>query len=78
MFSEQVYKEGVLTLSLHCAKEAARRNAKKYIEVSTGQVYTADKVRQTVRQHKCYLASCLLEKKEEGFFFPIKWPPDTF
>ncbi|XP_071787949.1 4-hydroxy-2-methyl-3-oxo-4-farnesyl-3,4-dihydroquinoline-1-oxide ketoreductase-like [Asterias amurensis] len=41
--TDEVYKEGVLTLSLHCAKEAARRNAKKYIEVSTGQVYTADK-----------------------------------
>ena len=43
-FEPQVYKEGVFSLSLHCAKEAARRHVKKYIEVSTGQVYTADKV----------------------------------
>ena len=32
-------------LSVNCAKEAAKQNAKLYIEVSTAQVYDSDKVR---------------------------------
>ncbi|XP_038058370.1 uncharacterized protein LOC119729729 isoform X2 [Patiria miniata] len=41
--SDEVYKEGVQKLSLQCAKEAANRHAKKYVELSTGQVYMPDK-----------------------------------
>ncbi len=35
--SDEVYKEGIHKLSLNCAKEAAKRGVKKYIEISSGQ-----------------------------------------
>ncbi|XP_077993896.1 dTDP-glucose 4,6-dehydratase-like [Glandiceps talaboti] len=41
--SEPVYKDGIVKLSLNCAREAAKRKVKLFIEVSTGQVYSADK-----------------------------------
>ncbi|XP_070535589.1 uncharacterized protein [Ptychodera flava] len=41
--SEPVYKDGIVKLSLNCAKEAAKRKVKLFVEVSTGQVYSADK-----------------------------------
>ncbi|XP_077862045.1 uncharacterized protein LOC100373896 [Saccoglossus kowalevskii] len=41
--SEPVYKDGIVKLSLNCAREAAKRKVKKYLEISTGQVYAADK-----------------------------------
>ncbi|KAI9142916.1 hypothetical protein BKA69DRAFT_1109265 [Paraphysoderma sedebokerense] len=41
--SESVYQEKVLTLSVNCAKEAAKQGVKLFIEVSTGQVYDGDK-----------------------------------
>eukprot|EP01088_Endostelium_zonatum_P009325 TRINITY_DN22525_c0_g1_i1.p1 TRINITY_DN22525_c0_g1~~TRINITY_DN22525_c0_g1_i1.p1 ORF type:complete len:364 (-),score=92.26 TRINITY_DN22525_c0_g1_i1:71-1162(-) len=37
--NDEVYAERVEHLSLACAKEAAKHNPKKYIEVSTAQVY---------------------------------------
>ena len=40
----KVYEEGVLKLSLHCAKEAAKHGVNRFIEVSTGQIYAGDKV----------------------------------
>lgn len=44
MYIYKVYEEGVLKLSLHCAKEAAKHGVKRFIEVSTGQIYAGDKV----------------------------------
>ena len=40
----QVYKDGILKLSLNCAKQALKSNVKRYIEISTAQVYSCDKV----------------------------------
>lgn len=40
----QVYEESILKVGINCAKEAAKRNIKRYIELSTGQVYSYDKV----------------------------------
>jgi len=37
--NDEVYKERVYHLSLACAKEAAKHNVKRFIEVSTAQVY---------------------------------------
>ena len=44
MFVFQVYQEGIVKLSLNCAKEAERHKVKFYIEVSSGQMYSSDKV----------------------------------
>ncbi|XP_059140667.1 uncharacterized protein LOC131928611 [Physella acuta] len=41
--SEPVYKEGIYRLSLNCAELAAQHKVKRYIEVSTAQIYTHDK-----------------------------------
>jgi len=43
--SPQVYKEKVLDLSVKCATEAAKQNVKRFVEVSTAQVYEPKKVR---------------------------------
>ena len=40
----QVYNERVYMLSVNCAKEAAKLNVKRFIEVSTAQVYEEGKV----------------------------------
>ncbi|KAJ1551378.1 hypothetical protein HK405_014631, partial [Cladochytrium tenue] len=41
--SEEVYEEKVFVLSVTCAKEAAKRGVKVFVEASTAQVYEADK-----------------------------------
>lgn len=41
--NEEVYAERVFNLSVICAKEAAARGVKRYIEASTAQVYDSDK-----------------------------------
>jgi len=41
--TEEVYKENILDVSLTCAKAASARNVPRFIEVSTSQVYSADK-----------------------------------
>ena len=46
-FFLQVYQEGVVRLSMNCAQEAARRNVKRYIEFSAGQMHSSDKVGHT-------------------------------
>ncbi|KAJ8036359.1 dTDP-D-glucose 4,6-dehydratase [Holothuria leucospilota] len=38
-----VYEESILKVGINCSREAAKRNIKKYIELSTGQVYSYDK-----------------------------------
>ena len=40
----QVYNERVFTLSVNCAKEAAKLGVKMFVEVSTAQVYEEGKV----------------------------------
>ena len=40
----QVYKERVLDVVVNCGQEAAKTGAKRFIEVSTAQVYDCDKV----------------------------------
>lgn len=41
--TEKIYEEKVLNLSVTVAKEAAKRNVKRFVEVSTAQVYSGDK-----------------------------------
>ncbi|CAG2202379.1 unnamed protein product [Mytilus edulis] len=41
--TEPVYQEGVVSLSDNCAQEAARRNIKRYIEFSAGQMNSSEK-----------------------------------
>lgn len=41
--TEEVYNERVTLLSINCAKEAAKQGVKAFIELSTAQVYDADK-----------------------------------
>lgn len=41
---QQVYKEGIVKLSINCAKEAAKQNVKKFIEISDGHVHSSEKV----------------------------------
>eukprot|EP00047_Mylnosiga_fluctuans_P005095 m.238396 g.238396 ORF g.238396 m.238396 type:complete len:370 (-) comp13297_c0_seq1:99-1208(-) len=40
---DDVYKDNILQISVLCAAEAAKRNVKKYVELSTAHVYAADK-----------------------------------
>ena len=40
----QVYKERVLDVAVNCAREAVRSGVKRFIHVSTAQVYNSDKV----------------------------------
>lgn len=42
--TDPVYKEGILKLSLNCANQAALHKAKRYIEISSGQMFNAEKV----------------------------------
>eukprot|EP00058_Branchiostoma_floridae_P011039 XP_002596527.1 hypothetical protein BRAFLDRAFT_283078 [Branchiostoma floridae] len=44
---EPVYNEGIVKLSVNCAKEAAQRGARRYIELSTAHIYAPDKVGST-------------------------------
>jgi nucleoside-diphosphate-sugar epimerase len=41
--TEEVYKENIIDVSLTCGKEAAKAGVKRFIEVSTSQVYSGDK-----------------------------------
>ncbi|KAK7866504.1 hypothetical protein R5R35_014366 [Gryllus longicercus] len=42
--TDPVYKEGILKLSLNCAREAAKQNVKRFVEVSTGHMCSSDKM----------------------------------
>lgn len=42
--TDPVYNEGILKLSLNCAKEAALQNVKRFVELSSGNMYSSDKV----------------------------------
>jgi len=41
--TEEVYKENIIDVSVTCANAAAKRGVKRYIEVSTAQVYDSGK-----------------------------------
>ncbi|XP_065841954.1 dTDP-glucose 4,6-dehydratase-like [Oscarella lobularis] len=41
--AEAVYKERVFNVTINCAKESAKRNVKRFVEVSTGRVYSPSK-----------------------------------
>ncbi|CAD5122838.1 DgyrCDS11242 [Dimorphilus gyrociliatus] len=41
--NDAVYKEGIYKLSLNCSKESAKRNVKKYIELSTCRIFDSEK-----------------------------------
>jgi len=41
--TEEVYKENIIDVTLTCAKAAAKAGVKRFIEVSTSQVYSGDK-----------------------------------
>ena len=45
-FFSKVYNDGVFKLSMNCAEQALKSNIKRYIEMSTAQVYSCDKVRK--------------------------------
>ncbi|KAL3276446.1 hypothetical protein HHI36_011827 [Cryptolaemus montrouzieri] len=42
--TDPVYNEGILKLSLNCAKEIAAHNVKHYVELSCGNMYSSEKV----------------------------------
>ena len=48
--SLQVYAEGIVKLSMNCASEAARRNTRMYIEFSSGQMSSSEKVRTSIEK----------------------------
>lgn len=42
--TDPVYEEGILNLSSNCAKSAAKYGVKHYVEISSGNMYSSDKV----------------------------------
>ena len=62
----QVYKEGIERLSLNCAEVASRHKVKKFVEVSTAQVYSGDKVGPAVCIVHFFLREyCTINFKDE-------------
>lgn len=45
--TDPVYKEGILKLSLNCAKQAALLRVKHYVEMSSGNMFSSEKVPHT-------------------------------
>ncbi|XP_064595952.1 dTDP-glucose 4,6-dehydratase-like [Liolophura sinensis] len=41
--TDAVYRDGIMRLSLNCAREAAKRKVKRYLEVSSGQMNSSEK-----------------------------------
>ncbi|XP_077288188.1 uncharacterized protein LOC143912728 isoform X2 [Arctopsyche grandis] len=42
--SDAVYKEGIFTLSMNCVKECARLKVKRYIEITSGCMFSSEKI----------------------------------
>lgn len=42
--TDPVYKEGIFKLSSTCAMEAANQKIKHYVEISSGNIASSDKV----------------------------------
>lgn len=52
----QVYRDLVYTVTVNCAQEAAKCGVKRFVDVSTAQVYNSDKVVLDVGVLQCELA----------------------
>jgi nucleoside-diphosphate-sugar epimerase len=66
--TDEVYKENILDVSITCGKAAAKYGVKRFIEVSTSQVYTADKkpsAEDSKTKPWTKLAKAKLEAEEE-------------
>ena len=50
--TEEVYQEKVTNIVKHCTLQAIRQGAKKWIEVSSAQVYSKDKVSEGVGKRR--------------------------
>jgi len=46
---DQVYKEGILQLSLNCANFAVKVKAKKFVEISSGLMYCSEKSKNFIK-----------------------------
>lgn len=44
--TDPVYKEGIHKLSMNCAQEAAKLGVERYVEISSGNLNSSDKVLQ--------------------------------
>lgn len=42
----EIYQERIFNLSVNCAKEAAKRNIKVFIQISTAEVYDSSQVKK--------------------------------
>ena len=42
--TDPVYKEGIYKVSVNCANAAANHNVRRFIELSSGTMYSSDKV----------------------------------
>jgi nucleoside-diphosphate-sugar epimerase len=42
----EIYQERIFNLSVNCAKEAAKRNVKLFVEMSTAEVYDSNQVKR--------------------------------
>lgn len=41
--SDAIYQEGIFTLSMNCIKEATALNVHRYVEFSSGNIYSSEK-----------------------------------
>lgn len=46
--SDLVYKEGILKLSVLCATEAVQNKVRHYVELSSGNMASSDKVKSNI------------------------------
>lgn len=44
--TDPVYEEGILRLSLNCANQATAHKVKRYVELSSGNMFATEKVPQ--------------------------------
>lgn len=42
--SEAIYHDGITKLSLNCANESVKQNAQRYVELSSGNMHSSEKV----------------------------------
>ena len=60
----QVYKERVLDVAVNCGREACRTGVKRFVHMSTAQVYDCDKVREGGACIGCQLSSSQIVSHE--------------
>lgn len=44
--TDPVYQEGIVKLAINCANEAVKCRAKRFVELSTGSMYSSEKIPQ--------------------------------